>query len=113
VQRAEDGECIGQLACGSVLMLGSTRIYLPQNIISNRPILLSEAPLSYCKQTSGTLSNRQKYELLREHRVAPSGVCTDSIPMNAQPLTNASVATFFAIMRCTEILPRLLEAKAN
>lgn len=118
MQRAEDGECIGQVACDSSLILGSIRIHHseskhPSKIIPNRQIPELETPLSHCKQTSGTLSNRQKYELLRQHKIATFGACTGSIAANAQPLGNAPVAAFFAIMRCTAILPRLLEAKAN
>jgi hypothetical protein len=118
VQRAEDGECIGQAASGPALMPGSIRIHHPElkhpsNVISNRQIPELEAPLSHCKQTSGTPSNRQEYELLREHRIATFGVRTGSIAATAQPRGSALVSAFFAIMRCTAILPRLLEAKAN
>lgn len=110
MQRAEDG--IGQVVMGPVWN-DYPRSKHPSNIISNRQIPESEIPLSHCKQTSETLSNRQKYELLREHRIATFGACAGSIAATAQLRGSALVAAFFAIMRCTAILPRLLEAKAN
>ena len=118
MQLAEDGECTGQVAFGFALMLGSSRIHHPElnhpsRVIPNSEIPRLETPLSHCKQTSGILSNREKYELLRERRMAAWGASTGSIAMSGRLPSDAPVASFFAIMRCTEIPPRLLEAKAN
>jgi len=116
LQLAEEGECLGQVACGPAFLAGPKamhhpRLEHPAKVSPNSELRRFETPLTHCKQKSITASKREESDVLRESNPASSRDLTCSMAMDAGPLSDARVPAFFAIISCTPFPVRHLERK--